>query len=575
MGLPVFEGARAGSDELGTAVIEPIAADRRGRQVAPLIRAGCYVTFAGAGLGLLGVLLPHPADFNVPALVAVQAAMVVWALLFLRFAERLPMWTVEVAPAIGVLQTTLGVIFSGDPLGAYAIFYLWPCLYAFYFLSTRDSAITVGLVAIAYGGTLLFMDPTPGHSGQPGAGDLTHQYVLIVGSLAITGLMITALKGRVNRLWTELSAAARTDMLTGFLNEQGFDEALATEVERARPEAGRIGVLVVHVRGLGRISKSIGHAAADELLREVGRLLDESTRRIDPVGRLSSNVFGVILPATDEHTGFLLGEQILSRFRRMYRTRAQTLQVTIGVASYPRHAARAEELVQAAEAAARVGDSLGSDRTVVYSPDVEAVVDRDAALLPGEGRANLTTVLSLADVLELRDPKNSTHSVAVANYAEMIGRELGLPEQRLERLRLAGILHDIGKVGIADSILDKPGPLSPSEWDQVRRHPEMAARILGAKDLADIRSWIVARHEQPDGHGYPRGVEGDQIPLESRILAVAESYDAMTSERPYRPAKTREEAIAELGRYSGTQFDGAVVDALVRVLDAALVGGPI
>ena len=160
----------------------------------------------------------------------------------------------------------------------------------------------------------------------------------------------------------------------------------------------------------------------------------------------------------------------------------------------------------------------------------------------------------------------------MAGYCEMIGHEMGLPEQRVRRLRLAGMLHDIGKVGIADSILGKPGPLSPSEWDQVRRHPEMAARILAARELTDIREWVLARHEQPDGHGYPRGLLGDQIPIESRILAVAESYDAMTSERPYRAAKTRDEAIAEMGRYAGSQFDGAVVDAFVRALDRVEAG---
>ena len=189
-------------------------------------------------------------------------------------------------------------------------------------------------------------------------------------------------------------------------------------------------------------------------------------------------------------------------------------------------------------------------------------------MAPKEGRAHLTTVLSLAEVLDLRDARNANHSMAVARYCELIGRELGLDEHRVNRLRLAGMLHDIGKVGLADSILDKPGPLSPSEWDQVRRHPEMAARILGAKELTDIREWVLARHEQPDGHGYPRGLSGDDIPLESRILAVAESYDAMTSDRPYRPAKDRDAAIAEMGRYAGSQFDGAVVDALVRVLSA-------
>ncbi len=136
----------------------------------------------------------------------------------------------------------------------------------------------------------------------------------------------------------------------------------------------------------------------------------------------------------------------------------------------------------------------------------------------------------------------------------------------MNRLRLAGMLHDIGKIGIADTILDKPGPLSPGEWDQVRRGPEMAARILGAKELTDIREWVLTRHEQPDGHGYPRGISGEEIPLEARILAVAESYDAMTSERPYRGARTPAEALNEMGRYAGSQFDGRVVDTLKRVL---------
>lgn len=563
MGLPMFEGADSDRDAIGNAAMGGIPSDQRGREVAPLIRVGSYVTLAGAGLGLLGVLLPHPASFDVVALVTVQAVMVVWALAFMAYAERLPMWTVELAPAFGVLQATLGVIFSGDPLSAYAFFYLWPCLYAFYFLSRLNSAITVGLVGVCYGAAMLLMEPPAGAT----SGDLTHQFVLTVGSLAVAGLMITTLRGRVNRLWTSLSAAARTDMLTGFLNGHGLDEILATEIERAKPEARRVGLLTVRIGGIGKLNRQFGHAAGDDAIREIGHLLDESTRRIDKVGRVGAGEFAVVLPETDEHTGYLLAEQVLARIRRTYRERSAIVNASIGVASYPKHAATAEELMAASNSAAVVGDTLGSDRAVVYSPDIEGAISGEAG--PKEGRVNLTTVLSLAEVLDLRDSRNATHSMAVARYAELLGQEMGLPDQRVHRLRLAGMLHDIGKVGLADSILDKPGPLSPSEWDEVRRHPEMAARILGAKELTDIREWVLARHEQPDGHGYPQGLSGEEIPLESRILAVAEAYDSMTSERPYRAAKSHEDAIAELGRYAGSQFDGAVVDALLRVLKTA------
>jgi len=561
LGLPTFEGART-DHEIGSAAMGTISSDQRGRQVAPLIRAGCYVTIAGAGLGFLGVLLPHPAEFNVTALIAVQAIQVAWALVFLAYAKRLPMWTVQVAPVFGVLQTTAAVVFSGDPLGAYAMFYLWPCLFAFYFLSSFNSMLTVGLVGVSYGAAILLMGEPPGSS----AGDLTHQFVLTVGSLAVAGLMITTLRGMVNKLWTRLSAAARTDMLTGFLNSHGLDEVLATEIERSKPDARRVGLLTVRIGGIGKLGRQFGHAAADEAIKEIGHLLDESTRRIDTVGRVGAAEFAIVLPETDEHTGFLLAEQILARIKRTYRERSSILKASIGVASYPKHAAAPEELMEASDSAAIVGEGLGSDRAVVYNADIEGAFSAGASVTPQEGRVNLTTVLSLAEVLDLRDSRNATHSMAVARYAELLGGELGLPDQRVHRLRLAGMLHDIGKVGLADSILDKPGPLSPSEWDQVRRHPEMAARILGAKDLADIRQWVLARHEQPDGHGYPQGLSGEEIPLEARILAVAETFDALTSERPYRSAKTREEAIAEMGRYSGSQFDGAVVDALVRVL---------
>jgi diguanylate cyclase (GGDEF)-like protein len=571
VGLAVFEGANTGTGA-GAAAIEPGYGQRTdSREVAPLARAGAYVSFAGMFLGTLGVILPHPESFDVGSMLAVQASTGLFAAFFLIFANRVPMWLVRLSPALGILQVTAGVYFTHDPTSAFSLFYLWPCFYAFYFLPRIDAVADVAFLGVAYGSVMVVMAGSDGNV-DTGSGTLTYQFVVTVGSLAVAGLMIHALRTRVNRLWGSLSSAARTDLLTGFVNSHGINEILTNEVERARIDAQRVGLIAVNLNGLRQLNKELGYEAGDEVLRQLARMLDESTRRIDTVGRTGAAEFVIVLPQTDEHTGFLLAEQILTRMRRAYRERGFKLSASLGVAVFPKHASNVDELLQATTAATNAAVALGSDRVVVYSPDLEGAIEGEGVSAPGEGRAQLGTVLSLAEVLDLRDESNASHSTAVAGYCELIGREMGLSDQRIQRLRLAGMLHDIGKVGIPDSILEKPGPLSPSEWDQVRRHPEMAARILAARELTDIREWVLARHEQPDGHGYPRGLAGGSIPLESRILAVAESYDAMMSERPYRNAMSREEAISEMGRYAGSQFDGAVVDALVRALDRTVAG---
>jgi putative nucleotidyltransferase with HDIG domain len=186
---------------------------------------------------------------------------------------------------------------------------------------------------------------------------------------------------------------------------------------------------------------------------------------------------------------------------------------------------------------------------------------------PVEGQAHLATMLSLAEAIDFRDSGTARHSGAVGEYAEQMARELGLPEQRTERVRLAGILHDIGKIGVSDAILRKPGPLNEAEWREIRRHPEFGARILGTRELVDIREWVLASHERPDGKGYPRGLRGEEIPLEARILAVADAYEAMIADRVYRPAIGERAAREELRSCAGTQFDSEVVETLLRVLE--------
>jgi putative nucleotidyltransferase with HDIG domain len=222
------------------------------------------------------------------------------------------------------------------------------------------------------------------------------------------------------------------------------------------------------------------------------------------------------------------------------------------------------DLMRAANRALYAAKRLGRDRCVLYEAETIALLDD----LRGAGTDQLAAAMLLAETLDLRDAGTARHSQTVGHLCESIAVELGWSADRVERVHAAGVLHDIGKLGIADAILHKPGALDDREWQEIRRHPEMGARILEHANLPDIADWVLHHHERIDGRGYPTGLAGEDIPPESRILSVADSYEAMTADRPYRTALGRAEAEAELRDGAGSQFDPDVVDALLTVLAA-------
>lgn len=173
----------------------------------------------------------------------------------------------------------------------------------------------------------------------------------------------------------------------------------------------------------------------------------------------------------------------------------------------------------------------------------------------------------LADLLEERDEGLAAHGARVAQYAERIARTMGLPAPAIGRVRVAGRLHDLGKVWIARDILEKPGPLTEREWVEIRRHPQTAARLFQTAELHELADIVIAHHERPDAKGYPHGIASGATPLEAQIVAVADVYDAMLSPRPYAPALPPEEAQLELERVAATQLDAQVVEAFLDVLD--------
>ena len=529
----------------------------------PIALAQAYLGAGAAVTGAIAALLPHPDFFNVPGILAVDATALIWAFWMFRSAGRLPFWVMRLAPALATLMTSFAVYFSGDATSGYALFYVWVGLYVFYFpLSRVDAALNVLWAAANYGIAILIVPAAP--AGEHLA---INHFVITAGTLITAATLLTYLRTRVERLLSRLTDAARTDALTGLPNRVALHETIEREIERAAPHNRPISLLVIDMDRFNKVNERHGLATGDQVVRRMAEMLEEQTRLMDTVARSGGGEFAVVLPETDPHAAFLFAEELLESVRQTFSAPYPQVTASAGVAAYREHSSDMAGLLTAGDRALRAAKALGRDRAVIYSPEVTNVLGAVSERRNVEAQAHLATVLSLAEALDQRDSGTARHSETVGRLCEMMARELGMGQERVERVRLAGILHDIGKIGVPDSILCKPGPLTHEEMAQMRRHPELGARILSSKELDDVREWILAHHERPDGTGYPKRLGREEIPVEASILAVGDAYEAMTSDRVYRMAIGPEAAREELLRWSGKQFSPSVVKAFLRALD--------
>lgn len=392
--------------------------------------------------------------------------------------------------------------------------------------------------------------------------------VVVAGlaAVALLGALMAIERRRMAARIAELSDAARKDPLTGLLNRRGFEDAFDMELDRARRADGRLSVVVGDLDRFKEFDDRFGHGAGDEALRAIGGAIVASKRSWDSAARVGGEELALIAPDTDEHGAYVLAERLRTAIERIDQPAgAASLTVSFGVASFPVHGQTRAALLQAADHALYAAKRLGRNRSVISSAEVPGILARPARGRD-DGRVELPTLLSLAEALDVRESGSASHCQRVGRYAEAIARELALEPDAVERLRIAGVLHDIGRVGVPDELLRKSGPLSDEDWRWVRSHPEIGARMLATTDFADIGEWILAHHERPDGHGYPAGRTAGELPLEASILGAADAYEAMTAERPYRGALDRRAAAAELRAGAGSQFDERVVDALLRAV---------
>jgi diguanylate cyclase (GGDEF)-like protein/putative nucleotidyltransferase with HDIG domain len=529
----------------------------------PIGLAQAYLAAGACVTGTLATVLPHPDYFNVTGLLLIQVAAAGWAVFMFLGAGRLPIWLLRLGPALATMLTTAAVILSGDAISGFALMYLWVGLYVFYFpLTPIDAALNVVWAAANYAFAIM-VTPIPA-GGEHVA--ISH-FVITAGTLVTAATLLTYLRSRVERLLARLTDAARTDPLTGLPNRVALHEAVERELQRAIPHQRPVSVVVIDLDRFNRVNERLGIAAGDQIIHKVSALLEDRSRLMDVVARSGGQEFVVLLPEMEPHAAFLFAEEVLKELRQTFTKPKMGLTASAGVASFPEHAGDLAELLSASDQALRAAKALGRDRAVIYSPDVTGVIGAMSGRKSVEAQAHLATVLSLAEALDQRDSGTARHSQTVGHFCEMMAIELGMNEEHVQRVQLAGILHDIGKIGVPDSILCKPGPLTSGEMEQMKRHPELGARILSSRELDDVRGWILKHHEWPDGSGYPKGLKESQIPVEASILAVADAYEAMTSDRVYRMSIGPERARDELLRWSGRQFSERVVQAFLRALD--------
>jgi diguanylate cyclase (GGDEF)-like protein len=383
-----------------------------------------------------------------------------------------------------------------------------------------------------------------------------------------TDEMLRALRAFANQAMTAVDSArqlelmrhlAEHDPLTGLRNRRGLQEHIDAEIART----GSVAVIVCDLDNFKRVNDALGYAQGDEALRRFAGVLSEAGGL---AARLGGEEFALVFGGRAEDEAMAIAERLRAAVPAAFADFPWPVTTSIGVAVSGHGTENASLLLRAATRAVFGAKRLGRDRCVAYHAEA---LESLLGSLEDEGSAGseqLAAAMLLAETLDLRDVSTARHSQTVGRYAEGIARALGLPEERVQRIRAAGVLHDVGKLGIADAVLQKPGALTDEEWADMRRHPELGARILEHANLRDISGWVLAHHERVDGRGYPHGLAGAAIPLEARILAVADAYEAMTADRPYRAALSHDAARAELEACAGAQFDPEVVDAFLRAL---------
>ena len=390
---------------------------------------------------------------------------------------------------------------------------------------------------------------------------------------------------------------ANTDTLTGLYTHRGFQEVLSAELRRAEENDSNLSIIMLDVNNISKINRELGHAKGDEVIKLLAEKVKQNIRSNDKAGRYGGDEIAIILPDTNTPDAKYLAEYITYCLSCCFVDDVGPVKVSVGIATYPECSRDQEKLLILAEQAMYISQAKGYKEgmsAIVSSSDfnfwdddalhsyAEVIAKRHSQLgvnfeeelvhkFNNEQIVSQNHLMelanSLASAIDAKDPYTKGHSTSVSRYSEALARAINLPEDEVQRIKLGALLHDVGKIGIPENVLKKPGKLEDDEWKIMTQHPVIGAeKVLAPNEaLHDLIPIVKYHHEHVDGSGYPEHLKGDEIPLEARIVAVADTYHALISDRPYRKGMSVEKACEILKDGAGKLWDRDLVRQFINI----------
>lgn len=378
-----------------------------------------------------------------------------------------------------------------------------------------------------------------------------------------------------SRLYAQAEEKARFDELTGLLNRRSLDEMIDNEINRHSRYGGVFSLAILDLDSFKAFNDSKGHQSGDNLLGQVGYIIRNAIRNSDQAFRYGGDEFAILLPQTNINAASEVAERVRESIAADLDAEDIQITASIGLASWPEDGISHTDIIAAADLTLYRAKWSGGNRSYCASGTLSPLyfAERNTDTKDSDGSKTVGIILNLAEAVDARSHYTRNHSKKVTEYALALAKSLNMGPSEMRRLEVCALLHNVGKIGISDELLNKPSELKVEEWEAIKVHPQLGANIVGhVPQLAACADGIRHHHEWYDGSGYPDGLKGDDIPLEARILAIADAFAAMTSERTYSDTLTHRNALEELKKGAGKQFDPALVEKFLSIYEKSLIG---